>query len=103
MTLSPRAASRAALAFTLLAAASPAFAQTTGGVGGNLTTFLQNIVDLMNSGVVRLIAILAVIGCAAGWMFGRLDLHRAATVVMSIIVIFGAATIVDVITGGSHA
>ncbi|WP_372784666.1 TrbC/VirB2 family protein [Phenylobacterium sp.] len=103
MTLSPRVASRVALAITLLAAASPALAQTTSAVGGNLTTFLQNIVDLMNSGVVRLIAILAVIGCAAGWMFGRLDLHRAATVVMSIIVIFGAATIVDVITGGSHA
>ena len=104
MTLSPRAASHAALALTLLAAASPAFAQTTTGVGGGHPTFLQNIpLDLMNSGVVRLVAILAVIGCAAGWMFGRLDLHRMATIVMSIIVIFGAATIVDVITGGSHA
>ena len=102
MTLSPRAASRIALGLALLAAASPAFAQTTGGVGGSLTGFLQNIVDLMNSGVVRLVAILAVIACGAGWMFGRLDLHRAATIVMSIIVIFGAATIVDVITGGSH-
>ena len=29
--------------------------------------------------------------------------RRAATVVMGIIVVFGAATIVDVITGGSHA
>jgi type IV secretion system protein VirB2 len=36
-------------------------------------------------------------------MFGHLDFRRAATVVLGIIVIFGAATIVDVITGGAHA
>ncbi|HEX5263923.1 MAG TPA: LPD7 domain-containing protein, partial [Phenylobacterium sp.] len=41
MTLSPRAASRITLGLALLAAASPAFAQTTGGVGGSLTGFLQ--------------------------------------------------------------
>ncbi|HEY2355943.1 MAG TPA: TrbC/VirB2 family protein [Phenylobacterium sp.] len=103
MSLSPRVASRITLGLALLAAASPAFAQTTGGVGGNLTGFLQNIVDLMNSGVVRLVAILAVIACGAGWMFGHLDFRRAAIVVVGIIVVFGAATIVDVITGGSHA
>jgi len=103
MTFNSRAAWGGALALTVVAAASPAFAQAAGGVGGNLTAFLQNIVDLMNSGVVRLIAILAVIACGAGWMFGHLDFRRAATVVMGIIVVFGAATIVDVITGGSHA
>lgn len=101
--LSSRAKGRitlgACLGVAVLACASPALAQTA-TAGGNLTTFLQNIVNLMNSGVVRLIAILAVIATGAGWLFGHLDFRRAATVVMGIIVVFGAATIVDAITGG---
>jgi type IV secretory pathway VirB2 component (pilin) len=103
MTLSPRGAAGAALALALAAAANPVLAQTSTAVGGNLGSFIQNIIDLMNSGIVRGLAILAVIVTGAGWMFGHLDFRRAATVVMGIIVIFGAATIVDVITGGGHA
>jgi type IV secretion system protein VirB2 len=34
-------------------------------------------------------------------MFGHLDMRRAGTVVVGIIVIFSAAAIVDLITGGS--
>jgi type IV secretory pathway VirB2 component (pilin) len=79
--------------------ASPALAQTA-TAGGNLSNFLQNIVNLLNSGVVRLVAVLAIIATGAGWMFGHLDFRRAATVVLGIIVVFGAATIVDTITGG---
>jgi type IV secretion system protein VirB2 len=103
MTLSPRLAGRLRLALILAIYASPALAQTTAAAGGNLTSFLQNILDLMNSGIVRLVAILAVIATGAGWLFGHIDFRRAATVVMGIIVVFGAATIVDAITGGSHA
>lgn len=91
------------LAAVLTVCASPALAQTTTAVGGNLGSFIQNIIDLMNSGIVRGLAILAVIVTGVAWMFGHLDFRRAATVVLGIIVIFGAATIVDVITGGSHA
>ena len=91
------------LAAVLAVCASPALAQTTTAVGGNLGSFIQNIIDLMNSGIVRGLAILAVIVTGVAWMFGHLDFRRAATVVLGIIVIFGAATIVDVITGGSHA
>ena len=103
MSVSSRAQSRAALVFILLVAASPAFAQATTGAGGSLTSLLQNVVTLLNSGVVRLLAILAVMVTAAAAMFGRLDLHRALTVVVAISVIFGAATIVDAMTGGTGA
>ena len=34
------------------------------------------------------------------WMFGHLDMRRAGTVVVGIIVIFSAAGIVDLIVGG---
>ncbi len=88
------------LATTTTFAAGPAFAQN---VGGDLTGFLQNLIDLLNSGVVRLLAVLAVILTGVVWMFGQIDLRRAGTVVIGIIVIFGASTIVDMITGGGGA
>jgi type IV secretion system protein VirB2 len=103
MNLSPRAARRLgfglSLGLAVAVCAFPAAAQTA-TAGGNLSTFLQNIVNLLNSGVVRLVAVLAIIATGAGWMFGHLDFRRAATVVLGIIVVFGAATIVDTITGG---
>lgn len=85
-----------------LAAAHPALAQTTtGGAGGNIGTFIQNIINLLNNNVTRGLAIIAIIVTGIAWMFGHLDLRRAGTVIVGIIVIFGAATIVDLITGGS--
>lgn len=82
-----------------LAAAEPAFAQST-GVGGNVGSFIQNIIDLLNSNVIRGLAIIAIIVTGIAWMFGHLDMRRAGTVVVGIIVIFSAAAIVDMIVGG---
>lgn len=87
-----------ALIFAL--AATPALAGTG---GANLGGFIQNIIDLLNNSVIRGLAVLAVIICGISWMFGQLDLRRAGTVIIGIIVIFGAATIVDLITGGGGA
>jgi type IV secretion system protein VirB2 len=80
--------------------ADPALAQST-GAGGNLGTFIQNIINLLNNNIIRGLAIIAIIVTGIAWMFGHLDLRRAGTVIIGIIVIFGAATIVDLITGGS--
>jgi len=88
------------LGLVLTLSASPAFAQAA---GGNLGGFIENIIDLLNSGVVRGLAVLAVIITGIVWMFGQIDLRRAGTVVVGIIVIFGASTIVDLITGGGGA
>lgn len=85
--------------FVVLVAADPAFAQTA-GVGGNIGTFIQNIVDLLTNNVIRGLAIIAVIVTGIAWMFGHLDMRRAGTVVIGIIVIFSAAAIVDLIIGG---
>lgn len=89
-------------ALLAVAVAQPAFAQTvSGGVGGNVETFLQNVVTLLTGNVARLLATLAVIVVGVAWMFGHLDLRRAGIVVIGIILIFGAAQIVSMITGGS--
>ena len=100
----PRTATRLSSGLVLgcilaLAAAEPAFAQSS-GVGGNIGTFIQNIIDLLNSNVIRGLAIIAIILTGIAWMFGHLDMRRAGTVVVGIIVIFSAAAIVDMIVGG---
>lgn len=100
-SLARRYAGRAALTgLFVLAAAEPAFAQS-GGVGGNVGAFIQNIIDILNSSVIRGLAIIAIILTGIAWMFGHLDMRRAGTVVVGIIVIFSAAALVDLITGGS--
>lgn len=84
-----------------LLVADPALAQAAGGGNsGNIGTFVQNIINLLNNNVTRGLAIIAIIVTGLAWMFGHLDLRRAGTVILGIIVIFGAATIVDLITGG---
>ena len=92
-----RARLLACLTLLAVASAEPAHAQA---VGGNIGTFIQNIIDLLNNSVVRGLAVIAVIITGIAWMFGHLDMRRAGTVVVGIIVIFSAAAIVDLIVGG---
>ena len=89
-----------ALAAAAAAAASPALAQTTAATGGNIGSFIQNVIGILNSNVIRGLAIIAIIVTGIAWMFGHLDMRRAGTVVVGIIVIFSAAGIVDLIVGG---
>lgn len=102
LDLIARIAAVTALSFlVVMVMAEPALAQTTSSTGSNIGTFIQNIINLLNNNVTRGLAIIAIIVCGIAWMFGHLDLRRAGTVIVGIIVIFGAATIVDLITGAS--
>ncbi|MFH1555150.1 MAG: TrbC/VirB2 family protein [Pseudomonadota bacterium] len=76
--------------------AEPAFAQASGGI----ETVLQNIVTLLTGNVAKLLATIAVIVVGIAWMFGYLDLRKAAYVVLGIGIIFGAAELVSTISGG---
>ncbi|QYC12209.1 TrbC/VirB2 family protein [Brevundimonas nasdae] len=73
----------------------PAFAQA------NVEGLLQNVVDMLTGNTARLLAILAVVIVGILWMFGLFDLRRAAIVILGIVVVFGAAEIVGLITGGA--
>jgi type IV secretory pathway VirB2 component (pilin) len=84
-----------------LALAHPALAQTTTGSGVDPATILQNVVNLLNNNIIRLLAVLAVVVIGIAWMFGHMDLRRAGVVVIGIILVFGAATIVNTFTGSS--
>ena len=67
----------------------------------NVEGLLQNVVDMLTGNTARLLAILAVVVVGILWMFGLFDLRRAAIVILGIVVVFGAAEIVGVITGGA--
>ena len=73
----------------------PAFASA------NVESLLQNVVDMLTGNTARLLAVLAVVVVGILWMFGLFDLRRAAIVVLGIVVVFGAAEIVNLITGGA--
>lgn len=88
-----------ALVAAVFAAATiePAFAQATGGI----ENVLQNIVDMLTGNVAKLLSIIAVIIVGIAWMFGYLDLRKAAYVVLGIGIIFGATEIVNTLAGGA--
>lgn len=89
-----RAAAAAIAGTATLAGAGPAFASA------NVEGLLQNVVDMLTGNTARLLAVLAVVIVGVLWMFGLFDLRRAAIVVLGIVVVFGAAEIVNLITGG---
>lgn len=95
----PSSVTAAATVLFAVCAATPALAQTTSSAGGNIGTFIQNVIDILNNNVVRGLAVIAVIATGIAWMFGQVDLRRAGTVVLGIIVIFSASTIVGLVTG----
>lgn len=75
----------------------PASAQAT---GSDVSTLLQNIISFFNSGVVRAIAVIAVIILGLTCMFGVMDIRRAGLVILGIIIVFAATTIVGMVSGG---
>ena len=77
-----------------LGAVTPASAQ-------DVESLLQNVVDLLTGNTARLLAVIAVVVVGILWMFGLFDLRRAGVVVLGVIVVFGAAEIVDLLTGGA--
>ena len=54
---------------------------------------------MLTGQVARLLAIIAVIATGIAWMFGHMDLRKAAFVVLGIALIFGASEIVSSIAG----
>lgn len=78
-----------------LALIEPAAAQTA-----NIEGVLQKVVDMLTGEVARLLAIIAVVIVGIAWMFGQLDLRKAAYVVLGVAIVFGASEIVSTLTSG---
>ncbi len=99
--LARRMDGRAALAFAaaaaVLLAADPAWAQGAGA--GNITTFLQNIVNIITGTAGKLIAVIAIALVGIAWMFGAASARTAGGVIVGVILVFSASWIVDQIVG----
>ncbi len=76
-------------------------ATTTGGGGGlgNLDGVLGNIVTMMTGPTAKLIAIICVAAVGIGWMYGFIDLRKAAYCVLGIAIVFGAPALVGKLAG----
>lgn len=72
----------------------PAFAQA------NLEGIANSVLGLLSNGLLRALAIIAVIVAGAGWLMGRVNTGALVTVIIGIAIIFSAPWIVDQISGG---
>lgn len=63
------------------------------------TNFLTALQGLLTSTWARIIAIIAVVFLGFAWMFGRISMQLALSVIGGIILVFGAPSIVDSISG----
>lgn len=101
--MSPRQRKTATIAATLavagiaaIAAPDPAFAQSA-----NLEGFANNVLGLLSNGLLRALAVIAVIIAGAGWLMGRVNTGAVVTVIIGIAIIFSAPWIVDQIAGSA--
>ena len=82
-----------AAAAIVVLAAEPALAQSA-----NIEGVLNNIISMLTGRVATLLATIAVILTGIAWMFGYLDMRKAAYVVLGVAIIFGAGQIVGMLS-----
>lgn len=87
-------------AAALILLTHPAAAQAAGGTG-SLTTFLQNVANLITGTAGQVIAVIAVALTGMGAMFGAVSARNFGFVVLGCAIVFSAAWIVGQITGGA--
>ncbi|WP_455465775.1 TrbC/VirB2 family protein [Bartonella sp. B39] len=80
---------------------NPSYASGAATDFGNLDGVLKQIVTMMTGGTARLIAIICVAAVGIGWMYGFIDLRKAAYCIIGIGIVFGAPTLVTKLTGTS--
>jgi type IV secretion system protein VirB2 len=77
-----------------------AFAQMVGG-GTDPSTILQNIATYVTGPFGQALAILAVMACGFAFMLGRIGLFLLGGIVGGIVLVFGAAFLVQQFVGGA--
>ena len=90
-----------AAAVVLTVCCDPAMAQAAAGGTGSLTSFLNNIVNLLTGTVGQAIAIIAVAAVGIAWALGQASPRFALGTVVGVAILFSAAWIVGQISGGA--
>ena len=86
----------------IIISSSEAHAAAGGGDGalfGSMTSFLTALETLLTGTWARIVAVIAVVFLGFGWMTGRISWAIAGSIIGGIILVFGAAAIVDSISG----
>ncbi|WP_336277033.1 TrbC/VirB2 family protein [Bartonella sp. CB178] len=68
---------------------------------GKVDDVLQNIVTMMTGTTAKLMAIICVAAVGIGWMYGFIDLRKAAYCILGIGIVFGAPNVVSKLVGSS--
>ncbi len=84
---------------TLSSTDAMAASSGSGELFGSMTNFLNALETLLTGTWARIVAIIAVVFTGFAWMTGRLSWGIAGSVIGGIILVFGAAAIVDGISG----
>lgn len=71
----------------------------TGGGAGSLTTFINNLANLLTGPLGQALAILAVAIIGVSMAFGGFDMRRGGMSIFGIAIIFSAAWVVGQVTG----
>jgi type IV secretory pathway VirB2 component (pilin) len=87
------------VAGAILLLSEPAFAQTAGGAS-SITTFLQNLVNIITGTAGKLIAVVAIAITGIAWMIGAASARTGGAVIFGVMLVFSASWIVDQIVGG---
>jgi type IV secretion system protein VirB2 len=85
------------LTVLMLSQSQDAYAQTALFDSG--TNFLTALENLLTSVWARIVAIIGVVFLGFAWMFGRISMQIALSVIVGIILVMGAPAIVDSISG----
>ncbi len=89
------------LLLTAFIALNPAYAApATVGIG-KLDDVLQSIVTMMTGSTSKLIATICVAAVGICWMYGFMDLRKAAYCILGIGIVFGAPALVSKLMGSS--
>lgn len=103
MTASKSLFNPSALAFAVFAAVmafpEAAHAQGGGGLFDSFTNLLTALVDVLTGVWARLVGIIAIFVAGILWLSGRLEMRHFIAVIGGLILVFGAAAIVDGVAG----
>ncbi|ATP12773.1 VirB2 type IV secretion protein [Bartonella henselae] len=92
------------LLLTALVVSDPSYAAAATGSAsglGNVDNVLQSIVTMMTGTTAKLIATICVAAVGIGWMYGFIDLRKAAYCLIGIGIVFGASALVSKLTSAS--
>lgn len=93
----------AGLALALLTMLSPemALAQTAVNTLEPIEQIIESIIGIMTGPIATGVAIIGVASIGYMWMTGRMEMQRALTILIGMVIIFGAANIVNALRGST--